>query len=446
MPQALKNLSNKISIIPNFSVVGKVSAIRGLLVEVSGISSFSSVGSYCEIKARDNRSLRAEVIGFHGTTTLLMPFDELIGVGVGCEVFLKSIEQVIYPDSSWKGRVINCFAEPIDGKGPLTRGKTPYLLKAAPPPAQERTRVREKINMGVRAVNVFTSCCKGQRLGIFAGSGVGKSMMLAMFTKFADIDIKVIGLIGERGREVQEFVEDYLGEEGLKNAVVIVSTSSESALARRQAAYVMMSVAEYFRDQKLEVLAMIDSVTRFATAQREIGLAAGEPPTTKGYTPSVFVELPKLLERAGPGTKEQGNITGLISVLVEGDDTNEPVADSVRSIIDGHIVLDRAIAARGRFPAIDVLNSISRTMPMCNDEYENNLILEAKKLLSTYSDMADMVRIGAYKSGADPEVDKAINYNPNLESFLAQDYKDQDDLESSYRKLAAAIDFTYDKK
>ena len=445
MPQALKNLSNKISIIPNFSVIGKVSTIRGLLIEVSGISQFASVGSFCEIKARDGRTLRAEVVGFQGALTLLMPFDEMVGVGAGCEVFLKSIEQVIYPCDSWKGRVINCFAEPIDGKGPLSKGKDPYLLKAAPPPAQERMRVKGKINMGVRAVNAFTSCCTGQRLGIFAGSGVGKSMMLAMFTKFADTDIKVIGLIGERGREVQEFIEDYLGEEGLKNAVVIVSTSSESALARRQAAYVMMSVAEYFRDQKKEVLAMIDSVTRFATAQREIGLASGEPPTTKGYTPSVFVELPKLLERAGPGTKEQGNITGLISVLVEGDDNNEPVADAVRSILDGHIVLDRAIAARGRFPAIDVLNSISRTMPMCNNTYENTLILEAKKLLSTYNDMADMVRIGAYKMGTDPEVDRAINYNQKLEDFLSQDYKEEDDLETSYQKLAAAIDFQNEK-
>ncbi len=445
MPQALKNLSNKIGIIPNFSVIGKVSAIKGLLIEVSGIAQFSSVGSFCEIKARDHRIVRAEVIGFHGNLTLLMPFDELVGVGSGCEVELKSVEQAIYPNEDWRGRIINCFAEPIDGKGQLSRGKDPYLLRAAPPPAHERARVKGKINMGVRAVNAFTTCCRGQRLGIFAGSGVGKSMMLAMFTKFADTDIKVIGLIGERGREVQEFIEDYLGEEGLKNAVVVVSTSSESALARRQAAYVMMTVAEYFRDQNKEVLAMIDSVTRFATAQREIGLAAGEPPTTKGYTPSVFVELPKLLERAGPGTKDQGAITGLISVLVEGDDNNEPVADSVRSIIDGHIVLDRAIAARGRFPAIDVLHSISRTMPMCNSAYENSLILEAKKLISTYADMADMIRIGAYKNGSDPEVDRSIRYNQKLEAFLSQDYKEQDDLETSYQKLAVAIDFKNEK-
>lgn len=441
MPHLLKSLSDRLRMIPNFSVIGKVSNVKGLLVEVTGITQFASIGSSCEIINRDNKSIRAEVVGFQGEMTLVMPFKEVVGIGAGCEVYLKSVEQAIYPSDGWRGRVINCFGEPIDNKGSLPQGKEPYFLKAEPPPAHSRKRVKEKLNMGVRAINAFTTCCIGQRLGIFAGSGVGKSMMLAMFTKFANTDIKVIGLIGERGREVQEFIEDYLGEEGLKNAVVIVATSDESALAKRQASYVMMAVSEYFRDQRKEVLTMIDSVTRFAMAQREIGLSSGEPPTTKGYTPSVFVELPKLLERAGPGTAEQGSITALVSVLVEGDDTNEPISDAVRAILDGHIVLDRAIAARGRFPAIDVLRSISRTMPMCNDNYQNDLINEAKRLISSYSDMADMIRIGAYKIGSDQEVDRAIQYHHALERFLGQDYNDGDDLEGSYEKLAASIDF-----
>jgi len=446
MPHALKSLSDRIRTIPNFSVIGKVSNVKGLLIEVTGITQFASIGSVCEITNREGRIIIAEVIGFNGNLTLLMPFKDLVGIGSGCEVKLKSVEQAIYPSDGWRGRVINCFGEPIDNKGPLPKGKDPYFLKTDPPPAQLRKRVKDKLDMGVRAVNTFTSCCIGQRLGIFAGSGVGKSMMMAMFSKFANTDIKVIGLIGERGREVQEFIEDYLGEEGLKNAVVIVATSDESALAKRQAAYVMMSVCEFFRDEQKEVLMMIDSITRFAMAQREIGLSAGEPPTTKGYTPSVFVELPKLLERAGPGTIEQGSITALVSVLVEGDDTNEPITDAVRSIIDGHILLDRSIAARGRFPAIDVLNSVSRTMPMCNNEYQNKLVLEAKKLLHSYSDMADMIRIGAYKHGSDPEVDRAIKYNQRLEDFLKQDYREHDDLESSYEKLGESIDFKKEDK
>jgi flagellum-specific ATP synthase len=446
MPQVLKSLSDKLRIIPNYSVVGKVSNVKGLLIEVTGIAQFASIGSSCDIKNRENRNIHAEVVGFQGDKTLVMPFKDVVGIGAGCEVYLKSVEQVIYPCDEWRGRVINCFGEPIDNKGPLPKGLTPYFLKADAPPAHARKRVKDKLNMGVRAVNTLTTCCVGQRLGVFAGSGVGKSMMLAMFTKFASTDVKVIGLIGERGREVQEFIEDYLGEEGLKNAVVIVATSDESALAKRQAAYVMMAVSEYFRDQKKEVLMMIDSITRFAMAQREIGLSSGEPPTTKGYTPSVFVELPKLLERAGTGTSQQGSITALVSVLVEGDDNNEPIADAVRAILDGHIVLDRAIAARGRFPAIDVINSISRTMPMCNDEYQNALITEAKKLISSYNDMSDMIRIGAYKHGSDPDVDKAIQYHQPLEKFLGQDYKQGDDMESSYEKLAACIDFRYAKK
>lgn len=441
MPNTLRSIASEIDILPEITVKGKVSAVRGLAVEALGIEQFTSVGTKCDVISRQGKPIKCEVIGFEGNKTILTAFEELQGIGTGCEVIVRSFDQAIYPSEAFLGRVVNCFGEPIDDKGPITKGKLAYYLKNHPPAANNRKRVEGKLDMGVRGVNAFVTCCKGQRLGIFSGSGVGKSVLMSMFTKFANADVKVIGLIGERGREVQEFIKDYLGEEGLKKAVVVVATSDESALARRQAAYMMMTISEYFRDKNLEVLSMIDSVTRFAMAQREIGLAAGEPPTTKGYTPSVFSELPKLLERAGPGEEGGGNITGLFTVLVEGDDHNEPISDALRSILDGHIVLNRSIAARGRFPALDILNSISRTMPNCNTDYENRIISKAKSIASIYEEMADMIRIGAYKAGSDPEVDEAIRLRPALEKFLSQFSSEQDSFQGLYERLASVIEY-----
>ncbi|NBO19335.1 MAG: flagellar protein export ATPase FliI, partial [Proteobacteria bacterium] len=382
----------------------------------------------------------AEVVGFREQKALLMPFGSLEGVGPGARVIVQEESgSVCYPHEGWLGRVINALGEPVDGKGPLPKGPGAFPLRAAPPDAHSRQRVKGKLNTGIRSINTFLTCCRGQRMGIFAGSGVGKSIIMSMLARNSQADVNVIGLIGERSRELQEFIEDDLGEEGLARSVVVVATSSEYALLRRQAAYMTMAVAEYFRDAGKDVLCLMDSVTRFAMAQREIGLSAGEPPTSKGYTPTVFAELPKLLERAGPGKAGQGSITGLFTVLVEGDDTNEPIADTVRGILDGHIVLDRAIAQRGRFPAVNILKSVSRTMPDCNSEKENALVSVARNLLSTYEDMAEMIRLGAYRKGSDPQVDQSIQYYPAIENFLRQRKDESTNIETGYDELAGAL-------
>lgn len=422
------------------TVSGRVAAVNGLLIEARGGLTRLAVGARAEIVRLGEKPLAAEVVGFRETRALLMPFGPVEGVAPGAEIRIEPRGSAVRPTNAWLGRIVDAFAEPIDGLGPLPQGLAAYPLRAPPPPAHARDRVGERLDLGVRAMNVFTTCCRGQRLGVFAGSGVGKSVLLSMLAKNADCDAVVVGLIGERGREVREFIEETLGPEGLKRAIVVVATSDEPALKRRQAAYMTMAIAEYLRDQDMDVLCLMDSVTRFAMAQREIGLAAGEPPTTKGYTPTVFTELPKLLERAGPGPirpdgTKAGPITGLFTVLVDGDDHNEPIADAVRGILDGHIVMERAIAERGRFPAINVLKSISRTMPGCHLPHERELVTAARQSLSAYSNMEELIRIGAYRPGADPQVDRAIQLNPSLEAFLAQDPHDATGLEASFAQL-----------
>ena len=303
-----------------------------------------------------------------------------------------------------------------------------------------RGRVGARVPTGVRALDIFAPLCDGQRLGLFAGSGVGKSVLLSMLARWTDCDVAIIGLIGERGREVQEFLEDDLGPEGLARSVVVVATSDEPALMRRQAAWTTLALAEHFRDKGLRVLCLMDSVTRFAMAQREIGLASGEPPATKGYTPSVFAELPRLLERAGPGLRGSGSITGVFTVLVDGDDHNEPVADCVRGILDGHVVMSRKIAERGRYPAIDVLKSVSRTLPRALTDEENALRLAARKVLATFEDMAEMVRLGAYKIGSNADVDLAVQLAPEVERLIGQGKDDEGLLGDTFGALRALME------
>lgn len=443
MALLVNNVIAEVDKLPEYNVFGRVAAVQGLMVEVGGVQGALSIGDHCRILVRRRDWVTCEVVSFRDGRALVMPFGAVDGISMGDRVEVGQREPVLFPCDAWAGRVINAMGEPVDGKGPLPVGPEPYVIKSTPPSAHSRTRVGGKIDLGVRAINTFLTCCRGQRMGIFAGSGVGKSTVLSMMARHTEAEIAVIGLIGERGREAREFIEDDLGEEGLAKSVVVVATSDEPPLMRRQAAYVTLAVAEYFRNRQKDVLCLMDSVTRFAMAQREISLSVGEPPASKGYTPSVFAELPRLLERAGPGAEGQGSITGLFTVLVEGDDHNEPISDAVRGILDGHIVLDRAIAERGRYPAINLLRSVSRTMPACNDEEQNALVFKARQLLSTYEDMAELIRLGAYRQGTDPKVDEAVYYNPALEAFLSQRKDEPMDLETGYMALAQLLGLAY---
>jgi flagellum-specific ATP synthase len=436
----MRALLKDIDAVPTLTRFGRVARIEGLAVEVTGAQGAVSLGGQCRITIGNNRKIPCEVVGFRDGRALVMPLGPLDGISLGARADFDDRPPSIYPSKAWLGRVLDGFGQPMDGKGPLPQGTMAYPIKAAPPPAIQRGRVGKKLDLGIRAMNAFTTCCAGQRMGIFAGSGVGKSTLLSMLARNSDADAIVIGLIGERGREVKEFIEDDLGEEGLARSIIVAATSDEAPLVRRQAAYVAMTVAEQLRDSGLNVLLLMDSVTRFAMAQREIGLSAGEPPASKGYTPTVFAELPRLLERAGPGMEgSAGSITGLFTVLVEGDDHNEPVSDAVRGILDGHIVLERAIAERGRFPAINILKSVSRAMPGCNTSDEQSLVLRARRPLTVYEDMAELIRLGAYKAGTNPEVDEAMRLYPQLEAFLGQKKDERAMLAEGYDALSTIL-------
>ncbi len=428
----MKALAEQIREVDAVEVYGRVVGVRGLMVEVAGPIDAMSVGSRVMIET-PGKPIACEVVGFTGNNALLMPFAALEGVRRGCRAIVTSVAAV-RPSPGWLGRVVDAMGQPIDGKGPLPSGASPYPLRNSPPDAHSRARIGRPLDLGVRALNTFITCCRGQRMGIFSGSGVGKSVLLGMLARNVVADVSVVGLIGERGREVQEFLQDDLGPAGLARSVVVVATSNEPPLMRRQAAYLTLAIAEYFRDEDKDVLLLMDSITRFAVAQREIGLSAGEPPTAKGYTPTVFSELPRLLERAGTGPGK-GTITGLFSVLVEGDDHNEPIADAVRAILDGHIVMERAIAERGRYPAINVLKSVSRTMPRAADPAYLDVLTRARAVMATYADMEELIRLGAYRPGASADVDEAIRLHRPLEEFLGQGKEESTTLAEGYRWL-----------
>ncbi len=421
-----------------------VTKLLGLLVEIQGFVKTLSVGARVNLHPDDLPVIPCEVVGFRNNTALLMAFGSLEGINLGCKSVIIEGGTDVYPDESWLGRVINAMGEPVDGLGPLMNGDTPIPLRNKPPNPHTRQRIGKTLELGVRSVNSFATICRGQRMGIFAGSGVGKSVLMSMMARYTEADIAIIGLVGERGREVQEFIQDDLGKDGLAKAVVIVATGDEPALMRRQAAYMTMCVAEYFRKQGHQVLCMIDSVTRFAMAQREIGLSAGEPPTSRGYPPTTFSELSRLLERGGPGAPNEGSITGIFSILIEGDDHNEPVADAVRGILDGHIVMEREIADRGRYPAINTLKSVSRMVPKCLDPKHYAILKRAKEYISTYEDMSELIRLGAYRRGSDKKVDEAIRLYPLFEAFLTQDKEEMTGFEEGFVQLADIMSMNYE--
>lgn len=394
---------------------GRVTQVVGLTVEARGLD--CQLGEVCEIRTAANVVLWAEVVGFREDRALLMPLGDMQGIQPGSPIHPARSAFRAPVGNTLLGRVLDGLGRPIDGRGPLTNVHSEPIHATAPHPLR-RQPISEPLVTGVRAIDGFLTCGKGQRMGIFAGSGVGKSTLMGAIARSSQSDVAVIGLIGERGREVQEFIDRDLGKAGLRRSVVVVSTSDQPALVRLKAAWVATTIAEYFRNQGLDVVLMMDSVTRFAMAQREVGLAIGEPPASKGYTPSVFALLPKLLERAGTG--ERGSITGYYTVLVEGDDFNEPICDAARSILDGHIVLTRDLAARNHYPAISVLNSISRVMPAITAPPHREAAATARRLLAAYEKARDLINIGAYAAGSDPEIDAAVAALPAINAFLQQ--------------------------
>ena len=400
------------------SVRGKVKKAVGLLIEGAGV--WAPVGAKANIQSTDGQhAIHAEVVGFQDEKLFLMPLEGILGVGPGSLIQVEAGRNAVWTGPDLLGRVIDGLGHPIDGKGHV-HGDRIYPLYQSPMNPLERKRIRSHLDLGVRALDGLLTCGQGQRMGIFAGSGVGKSTLLGMIARNTEAEVNVIALIGERGREVNEFIHGSLGSEGLKKSVVVVATSDQPPLLRKRGAFLAMAIAESFRDRGKKVLFMMDSITRFAMAQREIGLAVGEPPATKGYPPSVFAMLPVFLERPG-SLAHEGSITGIYTILVEGDDLADPVADTVRSILDGHVVLSRELAAQGQFPPVDVLESVSRVMPLVISQEHGFAARRLKTLMAAYRRAADLIAIGAYKEGSDPEVDRAIRMKPKIDAFLQQE-------------------------
>lgn len=426
-------------VLTNFNPIiqnGRVTKVIGLRIESLGPQ--VSVGDLCCIFPKDSQEfIRAEVVGFSDNKVLLMPLGELGGIGSGARVAATGGPLKIAVSNQLRGRILNGLGFPIDGKPPLKDAKY-YEIYNQPPDPLKRTRIKDSLSVGIRAIDGLCTLGKGQRIGIFSASGVGKSTLLGMIARNTKADINVIGLIGERGREVREFIERDLGEEGLKRSVLVVATSEQPALCRIKAAFVATTLAEYFRDQGLDVMLMMDSVTRFAMSQREVGQAVGEPPATRGYTPSVFALMPRLMERAG--TSEKGSITGLYTILVEGDDLDEPVADTVRGILDGHLVLSRRLASLNHYPAIDILQSLSRLMIEVVNESHLKAANRLKALLATYSEAEDLINIGEYVKGSNAEIDQAVAMKDRFNKFLIQGIFEKCDYDETLEQLVGMFD------
>jgi flagellum-specific ATP synthase len=431
----LKPYYDQLARLDTFRWTGSVTELVGLLVESKGPE--AAVGDFCEISTRSGRVIRTQVIGFREGHVLSMPLEETDGLHLGDPIVGRKEDSRMEAGPQLLGRVIDGFGKPLDSLGPIILGKTggvPYELYAAPPGPLDREPISEALATGIRAIDSLLTCGKGQRIGIFGGSGVGKSTLLGAMARSSQADVSVIALIGERNREVRDFIEQELGPQGLKKSVLVVATSDRPAPLRIRAAFVALAVAEYFRDQGKDVLLVMDSVTRLAMAQREIGLAAGEPPSQKGYTPSVFHLLPKIFERAGRFRK--GSITGFFTVLVEGDDFNEPICDAVRAILDGHIVLSRELGAAGHYPAIDILQSVSRLAPrLCTPE-QREAAAKIREAIATHARSEDLINLGAYASGANPKLDAAIRLRPLLLDFLKQNSQEQAPFEKTMAGLS----------
>ncbi|MFS0672435.1 flagellar protein export ATPase FliI [Ornithinibacillus sp. 179-J 7C1 HS] len=433
----LENYFNAIEEADVYKRYGKVQRVVGIMIESVGPA--ANIGEVCYIHpnlSNKKKPVLAEVVGFNNENIILMPYNEVSEIGPGCLVESTGKPLTVKIGRSLIGNVIDSLGKPLDDSE-LPKGLSNYLTEQSPPNPMSRPTITEPIQVGVKAIDSMLTVGQGQRIGLFAGSGVGKSTLLGMIARNSKADINVIALIGERGREVREFIEKDLGQEGLSKSILVVATSDQPALMRIKGAYTATAIAEYFRDLGLNVNLMMDSVTRVAMAQREIGLATGEPPTTKGYTPSVFSILPKLLERTG--TNNNGSITAFYTVLVDGDDMNEPIADTVRGILDGHFVMDRKLAEQGQYPAINILKSISRVMNQIVSNEHQDLAQQARALIAKYEENKDLIQIGAYKRGTDHEIDRAISYYPKLMSFLKQDVFEKLSFEETIDSLKVVL-------